>query len=89
MLYQPFESKDALLAAVLEQHTALAMLRIDRFVAAIKANGETGIDSILLIWTVGFEHRKWAGAVSPESPWSSPTCLATRLTRLPAAQTNG
>ncbi|MFG1422450.1 TetR/AcrR family transcriptional regulator [Roseixanthobacter liquoris] len=53
-LYQNFDSKDALLTAVVEHAAALSMPRISRWIAALEADPLGGIDTVfadLAAWT--------------------------------------
>jgi AcrR family transcriptional regulator len=61
-LYQHFESKDALLAAVMEYDVTLSTPRIARWMEAIEADAEAGLDRVfanLAAWT---RSPGWMGA---------------------------
>jgi AcrR family transcriptional regulator len=61
-LYQHFESKDALLAVVMEHDVTLSAPRIARWMAALEAGPEAGLDAVfadLAAWT---SSPGWMGA---------------------------
>jgi AcrR family transcriptional regulator len=61
-LYQHFDSKDALLGAVMEHDVALSMPRISRWMAAMDADPTTGIDEVFAELAAWAQSPGWTGA---------------------------
>ena len=69
-----YDSKDDLLADVLDRHSALALERTDRWAAELDGDANAGIESLFLgvaRWSAG---RRWAAQASRASSSSLPTC---------------
>ena len=61
-LYAHYDSKDDLLADVLDRHSALALERTDRWAAELDGDANAGIESLFLgvaRWSAG---RRWGGS---------------------------
>jgi AcrR family transcriptional regulator len=74
-LYQTFDSKDALLTAVVEYAAALSMPRISRWIAALEADPLAGIDAVFA------DLAQWTGA--PGWMGSGFTRIVTEMADLP------
>ncbi|MFG1425536.1 TetR/AcrR family transcriptional regulator [Roseixanthobacter glucoisosaccharinicivorans] len=61
-LYQTFESKDALLTAVVDYAAALSLPRIARWIAALEADPLEGIDTIFADLTQWTSAPGWMGS---------------------------
>ena len=61
-LYAHYDSKDALLADVLEHHSALALERIEKWAHKLDANPDSAVEKLfseLALWSLS---RRWSGA---------------------------
>ncbi len=61
-LYQHFDSKDALIAAVMEHDVALSMPRLSRWIEAVEVNLEAGIDARVSDLAAWAQMPGWMGS---------------------------
>lgn len=60
-LYQHFDSKDAVVAAVLEHDAALSMPRVGRWIDAVEADPEAGVAAVFSTLAAWAATPGWAG----------------------------